>query len=421
VPVNLSIRSVSHKLSPGQLIAKRQYAALVRGLSSQEYQSLKKSIKENGQHVPIIVNSENIILDGHHRFRICKELGIKPITVTRKFENEDKLQEQLFVINCAVEGRQLNDFEKIELRLKAKPIIQKIAKQNESRGGKGVRIHTPLGRVDKELGKSIGLSHDTVHKVDTILKKAPPETLGKLRTGTESINHVYKSIVKEERKQNLVNQTPAISLPDGIKIVYDDFIEYGKNIPNDSIDLIFTDPPYALESIPIYVELGIVAQRILKPGGSLVTYVGHRIIPDVIHQMENSGLTYWWIIAVKLSGPFSRSFDRGISIKWKPLLWFVKGEKRNAVDFMSDYIESSAPEKVLHEWEQSTTEAEHIISRLTVENQIIFDPFTGSGTTGIAAINLRRKFIGTEKEPDKFKIVKARINKFLLKEAKNKK
>ena len=137
--------------------------------------------------------------------------------------------------------------------------------------------------------------------------------------------------------------------------------------------------------------------------------------------MENSGLTYWWIIAVKLSGPFSRSFDRGISIKWKPLLWFVKGEKRNAVDFMSDYIESSAPEKVLHEWEQDTTEAEHIISRLTVENQIIFDPFMGSGTTGIAAINLRRKFIGTEKEPDKFKIAKDRINKFLLKEGRNKK
>ena len=93
--------------------------------------------------------------------------------------------------------------------------------------------------------------------METILKKSPTEILGKLRAGTESINHVYKSIVKEERKQNLVNQTPAISLPDGIKIVYDDFIEYGKNIPNDSIDLIFTDPPYALESIPIYVELGM--------------------------------------------------------------------------------------------------------------------------------------------------------------------
>ena len=85
VPVNLSIGSVSHKPISGKLIIKSEYAGLVPALSSQEYQSLKRSIKENGQYVPIIINSNNIILDGHHRFRICKELGIKPI-VTKKLE-----------------------------------------------------------------------------------------------------------------------------------------------------------------------------------------------------------------------------------------------------------------------------------------------------------------------------------------------
>ena len=126
--------------------------------------------------------------------------------------------------------------------------------------------------------------------------------------------------------------------------------------------------------------------------------------------MKDAGLTYWWSIAVRLSGPFDRSFQRGVSIKWKPLLWFVKGNKKNAIDFMSDYIESKPPEKPLHEWTQSTVEAEHVISRLTVENQLVLDPMMGSGTTGVVAIKLNRKFIGIELDKCRLEIGKGRIN-----------
>lgn len=63
-------------------------------------------------------------------------------------------------------------------------------------------------------------------------------------------------------------------------------------------------------------------------------------------------------------------------------------------------IKSDTPSKVLHEWEQSTAEAKHIISRLTMEGQTVFDPMMGSGTTGIAAIQNNRKFIGIEIDSD---------------------
>jgi hypothetical protein len=64
--------------------------------------------------------------------------------------------------------------------------------------------------------------------------------------------------------------------------------------------------------------------------------------------LKDVGLTYWWFIAVKLSGQFDRSYQSGVSIKWKPLLWFVKGNKKDAIDFMPDYIESKPLEKALH-------------------------------------------------------------------------
>ena len=49
----------------------------------------------------------------------------------------------------------------------------------------------------------------------------------------------------------------------------------GKNIPDNSIDLIFTDPPYNEASLSLYGDLAKLAERVLKPGGSLITYVGH--------------------------------------------------------------------------------------------------------------------------------------------------
>ncbi len=73
-----------------------EYASLVSELSPQEYESLKQSIMKDGLYVPIIVNQNGIILDGHHRYKACKELGIEPKTLVKVFE--DKLEEQLFVI-----------------------------------------------------------------------------------------------------------------------------------------------------------------------------------------------------------------------------------------------------------------------------------------------------------------------------------
>ena len=87
----------------------------------------------------------------------------------------------------------------------------------------------------------------------------------------------------------------------------------------------------------------------------------------------------------------------------------MKGGKLSTPDFLSDVVKSDTPSKGLHEWEQSTIEAEHVISRLTLEGQTVFDPMMGSGTTGAAAVKLRRRFIGVEIDSDKFEVAKIRI------------
>ena len=53
-----------------------EYSKLVNPLSKSEYDILKNSIKEDGLHYPIVINPKGEILDGHHRYKICKELDI---------------------------------------------------------------------------------------------------------------------------------------------------------------------------------------------------------------------------------------------------------------------------------------------------------------------------------------------------------
>lgn len=296
--------------------------------------------------------------------------------------------------------------------------LRQNAKVNSSkyddRGSMPSGSNDPLGRVNDIVAKEIGLSRTTYQRGETILRQAPRVWNEQVKTGRIAINKAYTIHRKNLKKEELMKSAAAAntSLPDSILIIQGDFVEECKQlILDNSVDLIFTDPPYGKEWLPLYADLANIAARTLKQGGSLVTNVGHCLIPEVIQYMVNAGLTYWWPIAVKLSGQFARSHHRGISIKWKPLLWFVKGEKNNAIDYISDYVESEAPKKALHEWEQSPIEAEHIISRLTVENQVVFDPMMGAGTTGVAALRLKRHFIGIEIDKQMFEIAGKRINK----------
>ena len=83
------------------------------------------------------------------------------------------------------------------------------------------------------------------------------------------------------------------------------------------------------------------------------------------------------------------------------------------VSDIEDYIESQPPDKDIHEWAQSPVEAEHVIRHLTVKGELVVDPFMGSGSTGIAALKLNRKFIGYEKDIPRHIIAGQRLTQFL--------
>jgi ParB-like chromosome segregation protein Spo0J len=391
-----------------QIKIKKEYQELVPEVSPADFQTLKDSIARDGLLVPIIVNKSGIVLDGHHRFKACNELGIALETIAiAEFDSE--LAEQKFVIDVNLRRRQLNSFQRDEIFLKLASIEKELAAQRK-RAGTLAPIDAK-GKTAEKLSTVSGLSARTLEKVTAIIKKATPEALEKLRAGSVKIDKVYKQVQREEKRHKLIfraNKSSA-ELPD-CNLIQGDFSSASANsIAESSVDLIFTDPPYDRESIPLYGELAKLASRVLEDGGSLLTYAGHYTLPSIFDLMKNSGLTYWWIIPVLHAGPFAKVFPKQVTVTWKPLLWFVKGTKLRTPEFIRDSIQSELPDKDPHDWAQSTIEAEHIISKLTIENDVVLDPMMGSGTTGIAALKLNRKFVGIEKDKETFEIAISRI------------
>jgi site-specific DNA-methyltransferase (adenine-specific) len=76
---------------------------------------------------------------------------------------------------------------------------------------------------------------------------------------------------------------------------------------------------------------------------------------------------------------------------------------------VADFIQSEKPDKVDHDWQQSSVEAEYLIEHLTVEGELVLDPMCGSGTTLRAAKEKGRKYLGVEIDPEKARVASSAI------------
>lgn len=315
------------------------------------------------------------------------------------------MEEKLFVINSNLKRRQLNTFQKIELVLKSKPILQEIAKQRMLSGKKSESESDPSqifvrGRVDDSIADNTGSSRETVRKVEYLLENAAVEKLDRLRQGKTRINKEYQRVQKSIAIQRLAN-TAIGTIPysnNSCNSMLGDIRESGKNIATESVDLIFTDPPYAEKCMYLYQELLNLSVRVLKQSGSLVMYAPNQL-DKIFRMIADAKLNYADIIAVHQNGSTPKLWKNGIWADCKFLIWCFKGDKPTKFHDLSNFIQSEAVDKHNHEWEQSTVEASTMIKPLTLEGMTVLDPFMGSGTTGIATVKLGRKFIGIEIDP----------------------
>jgi len=199
-----------------------EYDKLLPRMSEEEFIELKHSIETEGQHYPIIVNENLEVLDGHHRFRACTELGIEPDFEVKQFD--DKLLEKKFVIEANLRRRHLNNFQLVELAVPLLEIEKAIAKQQNKNNKTQLNpqqeethpydetenaFSEPKFKIKpaESVAKKAGVSTRTLERGKKILEKASEDDKQKLREGKTSISKIYQEIVNEEKPPQPVQET----------------------------------------------------------------------------------------------------------------------------------------------------------------------------------------------------------------------
>ena len=150
-----------------------EFQNLLPPLNSEDFENLEKDILEYGgcRDLLVVWEEEKILIDGHHRYKICKKHDLVYAYEEMSFENRDAVIEWMF--ENQKNRRNMNKFLWAEAVLKRKSSIEAEARANKSAGGGAVRLKSdkPVNTL-KKLAKLAGVGRDTMHKVNVILTSA---------------------------------------------------------------------------------------------------------------------------------------------------------------------------------------------------------------------------------------------------------
>lgn len=243
---------------------------------------------------------------------------------------------------------------------------------------------------------------------------------------------------------NLDNQDYKLFNEDAFKIM--------SEIPDASIDVIFADPPYFLSNNGVTCKSGKFesvnkgswdegnveklndfnvrflreAKRILKPNGTIWISGTMHSIYSVGYNLQLLGYRILNNITWEKTNPAPNLSCKMFTHSTETILWATP-HQNSKYYYNYDLMKSQNNDKQMKDvWRFGTTKPSEkklgkhptqkpldllnrIILASTNEEDIILDPFMGSGTTGVAALRNNRKFVGVELEENYFELSKRRI------------
>jgi hypothetical protein len=237
-------------------------------VSTGDYERLKNSVKEQGGLLmPVTLNQNNVVLDGHHRLRACSELGIEASYNIRDFTGRE-MDELKFVVSVNLHRRHLDEFQRAEIGLRFIELANEIAYKHwkersfanpeMARKAANKRFGREMPPVEEEedvvddnvdetrimhdgsldtpcmsteeipnalpdtepvssramLSQFVGVSEATMARVETILDEGTEEQISELRSEKKKgVRPTYEAVQHDKLKNSLAAASAAASAP----------------------------------------------------------------------------------------------------------------------------------------------------------------------------------------------------------------
>lgn len=233
-----------------------------------------------------------------------------------------------------------------------------------------------------------------------------------------------------------------------INLYNDDCISRMRRLPEESIELIVTDPPYNLGNFMKNRDTNLVkmrdnffgaagwddldfkeweksmnrffkqASRVIKNGGSMIVFMAIIKVETLIKLAEKNGFYYKTTGIWHKLNPMPRNMNLHFVNSTEAWVYFTykkrTGTFNNNGQVIHDFIETSVTPNGERKCGKHPTQKPeqlitHFITVLSNEGDTVLDPFMGSGTTGVVSKRYNRNFIGIELNEQYFEIASNRI------------
>ena len=216
------------------------------------------------------------------------------------------------------------------------------------------------------------------------------------------------------------------------ELLHGDCLELMKDIPDESIDLVVTDPPYKTTSRGSSGGTGGILKEEINKRGKVFKHNDiefNEWLPELYRVLKDTGHAYIMSNNKNLKNMLMEIENVGFNI-YKTLIW-AKNSPITNMYYMDSHeyiifcrkgkakrinncgtksvLNVDNPRNKVHPTEKPVELMEVLITNSSQEGELVFDPFMGSGSTGVACKNLNRNFIGIELDETYFNIAKERI------------
>jgi site-specific DNA-methyltransferase (adenine-specific) len=222
-----------------------------------------------------------------------------------------------------------------------------------------------------------------------------------------------------------------VSSPSNFELSQQDAVAFLRTLPTESVDIVVTDPAY--ESLEKHRAIGTTT-RLKVSAGSSNTWFSifpnarfAELFEEVYRVLKRD--THFYLMCDPETAFIAKPIAEQAGFKfWKPIVWdkksigmgyhyraryefvlfFEKGKRRLADLGIADVLEVPRI-RGGYPAEKPSALSEILLRQSSSEGDLLVDPFMGSGSSGLAALTLGRRFSGNDVSPDSLKLTRERL------------